>query len=295
MRSETSLRDAELAILNAPFVDGGWQLAVQAAADATRSNAAHLLGTGGPLLLPLNVFAGDVPGIEPYLGDPRFHGAINWRVGSVTVPMAIQHEAHYADYRRLHDTSDYDDVASDLDIPFGCQSAVLLDSRNMVGLALLRGRRNGPCTTETLQRFAVLRRQLGRAIRVQMALDGEAAETMVGQLGERQCATILLDRQANLCALSATAEPLFGGSGPLRLAGLAVELRNRAENRLFQDALRRLLASDGHRGAIVHQALIGRCETNPAASWRLYAVRLPHRPHGLGFDPHLALTVKAAA
>lgn len=295
MRSDTSLRDAELAILNAPFEDGGWQLAVQAAADATRSNAAHLLGIGGPLLLPLNVFAGDVPGIEPYLGDPRFHGAINWRVGTVTVPMAIQHEAHYADYRRLHDTSAYDDVASDLDIPFGCQSAVLLDSRNMVGLALLRGRRNGPCTTETLQRFAVLRRQLGRAIRVQMALDGEAAETMVGQLGERQCATILLDRQANLCALSATAEPLFEDSGPLRLAGLAVELRNRAENRLFQDALKRLLASDGHRGAIVHQALIGRCESRPAARWRLYAVRLPHRPHGLGFDPHLALTVKAAA
>ena len=292
MRSDSALRDAELALLNAPFEADGWQRAVQTVADATRSSAAHLLGTGGPLLLPLNVFAGDAPGIEKYLGDPRFHGATNWRVGSVTVPMAIQHEAHYAEYRRQHDTSEYDDAASDVDIMFGCQSAVLLDSRNLLGLALLRSRRNGPCTAETLQHFALLRRQLGRAVRVQMALDGEAAETMVGDFGERQCATLLLDRQANLCALSATAEPLFDDIGPLQLSDLAVELRNRAENRLFQEALKRLLASDGHRGAVVHQALVGRCAANPFARWRLFAVRLPHRPHGLGFDPHLALTLK---
>lgn len=295
MRSDQSFRDAELAILNAPFEADGWRLAVQAAADATHSSAAHLLGTGGPLLLPLNVFAGDVPGIEHYLGNPRFHGAINWRVGTVTVPMAIQHEAHYADYRRLHDTSDYDDVASDLDIQFGCQSAVLLDSRNLLGLALLRGRRDGPCTAETLERFARLRYQLARSIRVQMALDGEAAEMMVGHVGGLNCATLLLDRQANLCALSPAAEPLFDDEGPLRLSGLAVELRHRGEDQHFQEALKRLLASDGHRGPVVHDTVIGRCGVNPRGKWRAFVVRLPHRPHGLGFDPHLALTVRVAA
>ena len=292
MRSDEPLRSAELALLNAPFETRGWQTAVQAVADATGSAGAHLLGTGGPLLLPLNVFSGDVPGIEKYLGDARFHGAINWRVGSVTVPMAIQHEAHYADYRQFHDTSDYDDAASDLDIQFGCQSAVLLDSRNMTGLALLRSRRNGKCTSDTLARFSRLRRQLGRAVRVQIALDGEAAETMLGHFGPAQCATLLLDRQGNVCALSASAERMFEDEGPLLLSALAVELRNRAENRSFQEALRRLLASDGHSGPVVHESWIGRCAASQAARYRLYIVRLPHRAHGLGFDPHLAVTIR---
>jgi hypothetical protein len=292
MRDTPAVRHAELALLNAPFEADGWAKAVEAVAQATRSNAAHLLGMGGPLLLPLNVFVGDVPGIERYLGDAHFHGAINWRVATVTEPMAIQHEAHYAAYRQVHDTTEYDDVASDLDIMLGCQCAVLLDSQTMLGLALLRTKRDGPCSEETLSRFALLRRQLQRAVRVQLALDGEAAETMLGEFADNHGATLLLDRLGNICALSAAAEPLFDAAGPLRITGLAVELANRAENRLFQQALGRLLESDGHRGIVVHEALVGRTESRPAGIWRLFAVRLPQHGKGLGFDPHIAVTLK---
>lgn len=286
------LRWTELAILNAPFEERGWESAVAAIVEATASKAGHLLGIGGPLLLPLNVFSGDVPGIERYLGDPRFHGAINWRVGSVTVPMAIQHEGDYAAYRQSHDTSDYDDAASDLDIMFGCQSAILLDSQTMLGIALLRGRRNGACSAETLQRFALLRSQLARAVRMQMALDGEAAETMVGDLGALHGQTLLLDRHGNLCALSSAAEQLFDDGGPLRLTDLTVELRDRAENRSFHKAMGRLLASDGYRDKVVHEMRVGR--SGSAGEWRLFVVRLPQREHGLGFEPHLAVTLKKA-
>jgi hypothetical protein len=290
MSDAAFLREIELAILNAPFEERGWNRAVQGIVEATGSAAGHLLGMGGPLLLPLNVFEGDVPGIERYLGDPRFHAATNWRVGSVTVPMAIQHEAHYAAYRQTHDTADYDDATSDLDIMYGCQSALLLDQHNMLGIALLRGRRNGPCTAETLSRFALLRRQLARAVRLQMALDGEAAEMMVGGAEQLHGATLLLDRHGSLCALSPAAEPLFEEGGPLKLAGLGVELVTRSENASFQKALARLLAGDGYRDSLVHETRIG-----SEGRWRLFAVRLPHRENGLGFEPHLAITLKEAA
>lgn len=293
VRDAAFLRETELAILNAPFEERGWERAVTSIVEATGSTAGHLLGIGGPLLLPLNVFAGDVPGIERYLGDPHFHGAINWRVGSVTVPMAIQHEAHYAAYRQNHDTADYDDASSDLDTMFGCQSALLLDSHNLLGLALMRGRRNGPCTAETLQQFALLRHQLARAVRMQMALDGEAAEMMVGDLGPLHGATLLLDRHGNLRALSCTAEQLFEPDGPLELAGLTVELTDRAENGSFQKALGRLLASDGYRDTIVHEMRVAR--SGAGREWRLFVVRLPRRDNGLGFEPQLAVTLRKAA
>lgn len=294
MRDAAFLRETELAILNAPFDELGWERAVTAIVEATASSGAHLLGMGGPLLLPLNVCVG-IHGIEPYLGDPRFHGESNWRVGSVTLPMAIQHEPHYAVYRQRHDTSDYDDAASDLDIMFGCQSALLLDSQNLLGLALMRGRRDGPCTDEALRRFAALRQQLARAVRMQMALDGEAAEMMLGDFESLHGVTLLLDLLGNLCALTPAAERLFDEEGPLGLSGLAVELRDRSENRRLQRVLARMLASDSHRDAMVHEMRIGPRDSCPGGVWRLFVVRLPHRQNGLGFDPHLAITLKRAA
>lgn len=293
MRNAAFLRETELAILNAPFENQGWERAVNGIVEATGSAAGHLLGIGGPLLIPLNVFSGDVPGIERYLGDPRFHGATNWRVGSVTVPLAIQHEAHYAAYRLNHDTSDYDDASSDLDIMFGCQSALLLDSNNMLGLALLRGRRQGPCTPETLEVFSLFRSQLARAVRVQVALDGEAAEMMVADIESLHGATLLLDRHGNLCALSPAAEQLFEAGGPLRLAGLSLRLSDAAKDGGFQRALARLLASDGFRDQIVHEMAVGRHDA-AGPQWRLFAVRVPNRQNGLGFEPHLAITLKQA-
>ena len=285
------LRETELAILNAPFEERGWERAVESIAKATRSSGAHLLGIGGPMLLPLNVVVGNYAGYESYFANPHLHGQCNWRVSTATAPMAIQHELDYAAYRRAHDTSDYDDGVSDLDIPFGCQSAMFLDHNGMIGLALLRSNRDGPCQAETLRDFSRLRYQLSRSIRVQMALDGEAAELMVGDTGGLSGATILLDRHGSLCALTACAEHLLGETGPLQLDGLSVRLRDNREDEQLQRGLARLLTSDGLRDVLVHQARVGR-SGGPGRAWHLFAVRLPHRRHGLGLEPQLAITLK---
>jgi hypothetical protein len=235
------------------------------------------------LLFPLNTYAGDLGGIERYAGDTHFHGAVNWRVGTTTVPMAIQHEADYRAYRALHDTADYDDVASDLDIEFGCQSALLLDRHNLLGIALLRGRRDGPCGAETLSNFAFLRTQLARAIRLQLALDGEAAELMLGDMAALHSATILLDRHGAVAALSPAAEPLFDDSGPFRLDAMAPQLRAPAADARFQLALGRVF----RYGADT-------VETVEAGGWTIAIVALPARAHGLGFDPYVAITARPA-
>lgn len=290
-----SVRDAELAILNAPFDNRGWELATQKIAAATFSSGAHLLGMGGPLLFPLNTVVGNYAGYEAYFDDPSLHGQCNWRIGTAARVLEIHHEAHHAAYRDLYDTSDYDDAVSDLNIPYGCQSALLLDSNNLLGIALLRSRRDGPCDHAVLQRFAVLRRQLARAVRMQIALDGEAADLMVGDLGMVSGATMLLDRHGSLCAHTEAADALFEGDGPLLLDGLSIRLRDRGEDRLLQSAFGRLLRSDGYKERMVHTCRIGRSEQECAPGWTLCAVRLPNREHGLGFEPNLAITVKRAA
>ena len=287
---DRGLRQAELRILNAPFEERGWEAAVQAVADATQSHAAQLLGIGGPMLLPLNVFVGPPASYRQYIEDAALHGPCNWRVGSTTVAMAVQHESHYATYRAFHDTADYDDAASEMDIPFGCQSALILDGQSLIGLAALRGRRDGPCDADVLSRFTVLRHQMGRAVRMQIALDGEAAELMVGDTGSLSGATILLDRHGAIAALTPMAETLLEGEGPLRLRGLAVELSDPAENTRLGQSMARLLKGEE---ADVAEMRVGRTAARPRGAWRLFVTRLPRRrDHGLGFDPHLALTLK---
>ena len=291
---DRALREAELLILNAPFEARGWERALEAVADSTGSHAAQLLGIGGPTLMPLNIFVGAPSGFRHYIESAALHGSCNWRVGTTTVPMAIQHEEHYRAYRLTQRTSEYDDAASEMDIQFGCQSALILDERNMVGVALLRGRRNGPCDDKVLSRFAHLRQQMGRAVQTQIVLDGEAAQLMVGNIDTLQTATILLDRHGCIAAMTPAAEMLVAAGGPLRLSGITIDLPDRAEGDRFNQMLARLLNDDAV--GEVEQARIGRSAAHPSGRWRIFCARLPgRRDHGLGFDPHIAVTFKRIA
>ena len=289
MRVSASSEQARLAILNAPFEERGWELAVRAICEATGCHGAHLLGMGGPLVLPLNIVSGLDQKIGKYLGDVHLHGPVNWRVGSTTVPMAIQHDLHYAAYRAANDTADYDDAASDLDMPFGCQAVVLGDESMFLGIAMMRGRREGKCTAETLANFTMLLRPLQRAVRMQLALDGEAGELMLGDMAGLHGATILLDRLGSLTAMTPAVESAFEEEGPLTLAGLAVRVREAALDRQFQRALARLLKCSDARSAPLHQMRV----SFGARTWQLVIMRLPDREHGLGFNPHLAVTLRS--
>ena len=281
--------EAALAILNAPFEERGWERAVGAICEATGCHGAHLLGVGGPLVLPLNIVSGLDENIHKYLGNAHLHGRVNWRVGSTTVPMAIQHDIHYAAYRAANDTADYDDAASELDMPFGCQAIVLGDESMFLGIAMMRGRREGPCTPETLGSFAALLPRLQRSVRMQLALDGEAAELMLGDMAALHGATILLDRLGSLSAMTSAAEAAFEEDGPLMLAGLAVRVRDPAQDGRFQRALARLLKCNDVLSTPLHQMNVSLRDR----SWQLVIMRLPDREHGLGFDPHLAVTLRA--
>lgn len=292
------LSDAKLALLNAPFDENGWAAAIDQLAGACGASGANLVGFGGPAGFGINLFTGrDQARSTEYFARPELWGACNWRVNSAGAgAMSIQHDGHYAAYRAIADTADYDDAVSDLDMQFGCQSALIQDSRSFLGLALFRGPREGPCDSVMIERFTILIRDVHRALRVQLALAGEAAELMLGQLSAMTVPMLLLDGYGCLAALTPAAEPLVEENGPFRLCGLTVQLREPRENRWLQAEMARMLAlgrsGDGRR---LFEMPVGRSAAAPGGRWIASVVRLPQREHGLGFDPHLALTVRPLA
>ena len=286
------LRETELALLNAPFEAGGWTRAIDMVASATGGAGANLVGLGGPLALSLNLFTGREEALaDRYFARPELWGACNWRVNCSARPLSVQHDSHYAAYRQTVDTSDYDDAVADLDMQFGCQSVLVSDSRTFLGLAVFRGRREGLCDVSALERFRALLRPLHRALRLQMALSGEAAELMVGDLSALDSAVVLIDRHGCLCALSPAAERLVEPDGPIRLSGLMFELCDGADNRRMQSALARLLSSEGADDSswVQEMRVVHAAAADLHDGWVARAFRLPQREHGLGFNPHVAI------
>lgn len=289
---DRAVRDAELAFLNAPFEQDGWLAAVRQMAVATASSVSQLCGGIGPTL-SFNLFSEDRHDPHGHLVNPQLYGAENWRINCrMGGARSIQHEGHYAAYRSTHRTDFYDDAVSDLDLPFGCQSPLILDGDELIGLALLRSSSDGPCTAETLSAFARIARQAHRAVRVEIALGQERGEDMLASLAGSGEMTLLLDRHGRLVAMTQAAEQLFDCPVGLCLEGLHVRLTRQEEDRSLQAAIGRLLASDGVDGPILHQTVTGRSEQRPEGHWQLFLTRLPACGDLLGLEAQLALTLR---
>ena len=246
------------------------------------------------MLLALNLFTGKMADqATRHFANPSLWGSCNWRVGASSQPLTIQHDKHYRAYRRQHGgalTADYDDVVSDLDMQFGCQSVLMADQEHFLGLAITRGKLEGPCDPSAIFVFERIIRHAQRAVRVHLALDGEAGEILVGNWEERRGPMIVLDRFGGVCAMTSAGEALLDERGPLTLRGVSLAARHPRENRALQAALSRLLAMrEVTVGPQVHQMNAGCSEARPQGTWRLTLMRFPQLPHGLGFDPHLLI------
>lgn len=284
------VRQAELAFLNAPFETDGWLRAVEQMAEVTGSATGQLCGIAGPMRLPYNLLSDAPHDPHGHLHNPMLYGPENWRIGVTRGVLTVQHEEDYAAFRARHRTSFYDDAISDLDVPFGCQTALSTNGDDLLGLALLRSHRDGPCSSDVLVTFRRLAWQAQRSMRVQIALGQESAELMLSGLSAHGEATLLLDRFGGVAALSPAAERLFDEAHALRLQGLRPVPVHKEEADEFDAALARLLASDGVTGPILHQFRLGRSAAYPRGRWRGILARLPVARCELGFAAELALT-----
>ncbi|GAA4001185.1 hypothetical protein GCM10022211_09980 [Sphingomonas humi] len=267
--------------------------ALRLLAAATGSSIAQLCGGGGGLTLDFSLFSEDRHDPHGHLVNPALYGPENWRINSSGGARSIQDERHYAAYRSKRPWSFYDDAVSDLDLPFGCQSPLILEQNGgFVGLSLLRSSRNGPCSADTVAAFARVAHQAHRSTRVEIALGQERGENMLASLTTSSEFTLLLDRYGRLVAMTAAAEALFDGDIGLRLEGLEVRLSNPGEDRSLRAAMTRLLAGDAIDGPVVHECRAGATDVRPQGHWRLFLTRLPANRDVIGVEAQLAITLR---
>src|SRR5690606_14936111 len=156
-----------------------------------------------------------------------------------------------------------------------------------VGLALLRGERQGNVSDAQKHIFALLAPHARAAVRTQMALEAQGAQLLAGAMEAVRATAFFCDAGGRVRAMTASAEALVAAGDVLRLRQGLLTTACEADRRGLEDALAAVLAG----GAPTFAAAARRLHADD----RLFieATPLPSSS-GPGFGPRALIIVHGA-
>ncbi|BAV64995.1 helix-turn-helix transcriptional regulator [Sphingobium cloacae] len=188
-----------------------WDDALGAMAAATGSRRGQLVGFG-----PDSAIFNRITDIDPGLLDRSDVQALhrpelNFRLMADAMAGGddIVHEAHYDIARQRIGNSDYLDLCAELDIADGCHARLMVEDGAMIGLALLRGRKDGRTSQEQRDLFARLAGHARIAVRLQRAIEQQGFALLNGTFEAMDRACWLLDWGGRVRAMTPRAEALL--------------------------------------------------------------------------------------
>jgi DNA-binding CsgD family transcriptional regulator len=138
----------------------------------------------------------------------------NFRVAADQLPDRpdIVHEAHYDMARPSLRSDDYLDLCSDFDIFDGCQTRLIGARDQMVGLALLRNRKDGRTTQDQRDMFAHIAGHARSAVLLQQAIEQQGFALLSGTFEAMDRACWLLDATGRVGGMTPRADALLSSS-----------------------------------------------------------------------------------
>lgn len=257
-------------------------------ARATWSKGANLacIGEGAPTL---NLVTGcDQDLFYEHCANPVMWSEVNWRIGVTTRPFEIQHDEHYLDYRSNRPCSDYNESTYELDLEHGCQTIFSHDVAGFIGIAVLRGRKDGKADPGSVDRFEYLSPIIARALKVEMALAGEGIRLALGGQAAARSSMALINRHGWACGMSPAAEEMIDEGMPIRCRGPRLAMSNPVDDMRFQQLLAFMLHHDRNAGHAVRM-VVGAA---PLPTWKVTVAHIPPGDLSLGFEPHVTVIVE---
>lgn len=269
-----------------------WMEALDLMARQTGASHGQLIGIGGGRDIEFNLATNfedwafkkfvDVGG-----GSPK----ANFRIAASTREIErgfydpLVYERHYEEAISHLPTREYVDWCDEIDVPFGCQTNLVLDNSGLVGLATLRKRREGRTTPAQRRVFAQAAEAARRAVRLQERLEGEQARFLSGAYEAVGVCAFILDYRGRLIARTATAEILLS-RGDIRLSGASLDAEGAPLS--LHGAIDALTREGGVKSLRI---LIHRSPTEPALV--IEGFRLPQPVWSLGRLPYAVLIANA--
>lgn len=174
-----------------------------------------------------------------------------------------------------------------------CQTTLVREQGRLIGLALIRDRRQGPIDSDSQDVFARLAPHVRAAVRTQIALEGRSTQLLAGALESAQLAAFVCGEHGHVRAMTPEAEQLLATAGGLSLKDGFLQAVH-AEN---QEQLERMIHGAAQERAAspepMMQSLLLRRGTE-APTQVLDIVRLPRRDYGFGFLPRVLVLARGA-
>jgi DNA-binding CsgD family transcriptional regulator/PAS domain-containing protein len=267
-------------------VEGGedparWIEALAGLAAATRCPRGELIGIGDGATVMFNLLP-DFPedGMAEFLeigGGSQF---VNPRVaaGMRSRPLQTVSEADYEEVRPLLRTEIYLDWAERYEIPFGCQTNLIQEPDRLIGLAVLRSRRDGPTSAEDRRAFAAVSSHVRAAVKTQLLLDGQAGRLLAGALDSLSIAGFVCDEDGQVQACSQPAEALIESSGLLDVRLGRLTTFGAANVEALERAIRRAALGAAPGLAPPSSTVVLRCGSEARPPLVLDVLSLPAKP-----------------
>ncbi len=259
-----------------------WDDALRAMATATGSQHGQLIGFG-PGAAPFNWISDiDASALERAAAADLHSPDSNFRIAADIVPGRpdVVHEAHYDAARQgLTRGGGYLDLCADLDIFDGCHSRLAAGGGLMIGLALLRGRKDGRTGQEQRDLFAHVAGHARTAVRLQRAIEHRGLALLTGAFEAMGRACWLLDASGRVGGMTPQAQDVLS-SGRIRLADGWLEGERSDETRAILRAIRAVVVSPAQPCAPV---VLETADGGPGMVMEFYP--LPTQPWALPFAP----------
>jgi DNA-binding CsgD family transcriptional regulator/PAS domain-containing protein len=268
----------------APFEQAGWDNALKALAGATGSSRAQLLALSGQDTL-FNWVTDIAEGyVEDFLAIDGHRPDVNYRIAASRAPYQLAWEHHYDQIRAVATNEAYIDHVRRWDAEHGAQLAMTDGSRTLFGLAALHSESDGRTTEAQREVLSDIAPHVMAAIRLQTAIEHQGADLLRGSLEALRTAAVLLDAVGRVCAVTASAEALFGPE-TLQVRGAMLRCVRPDIDRELQMRIGLALASRRARPSEIWlQAAGGPLQVEICA--------LPRQDWNFGFAPSAIVTLK---
>lgn len=260
---------------------------------ARHTGAAHgqLIGVGGARDIPFNIVTNIEPAaLQEFIGIGGGSPTVNFRIAACNQDIAngrydsLLHEQHYDAALPLLETDRYVRWCEEYDIPYGCQTNLVVDRVGIIGFSILRKRKEGRTTAAQRKTFAAASLAARRAVRLQERLEGDQARLLAGAFDAIASTAFILDANGRVQAMTQAAEQL--------VANGTVCLRNQQlDAKGTPLSLAQAVAALVMEGGFDHVRLrIDATPERPALF--LEGFKLPNRAWSLGSLPHAILLAK---
>lgn len=240
--TEAGVTGAITAFQSASLGETSWLDAIERLAGATGSRSGEVIGLGDSCVVPFNLMSGAAPdAVEGFIaaggGDPAVNSRV--RFGVRTPELRICGEADFTTDADVRLNPQYGDWVREHDMAQVCLTTLIKSEGLLVGMAIMRGRRETAIEGDAVRAFAAIAPHARRAVKTAMALEAGAVSGLVSGLEALRATAFICNAEGRVRAMTKAAEHLVSQGDVISLKGGCLQVRTE-DGRI---GLRRILAS----------------------------------------------------